>query len=83
MSLFHWTNLESQVLSKIQLDICDMKSFGSTKAEISASFNFSNHAIYAAIRTTVNGNHWESSISKGEGIQYIREVDDLKFFEKV
>lgn len=74
MSLFHWTNLESQVLSKIQRDICDMKSLGSTKAEISARFNISDHAIYAAIRATMNGNHWEPNMSKGGGIQYIGEV---------
>ena len=83
MSLFHWTNLESQVLSKIQRDICDMKSLGSTKAEISARFNISYHAIYAAIRATMNGNHWEPNMSKGGGIQYIGEVDEHKFIEKV
>ena len=83
MSLFQWTNLESQVLSKIQRDICDMKSLGSTKAEISARFNISDHATYAAIRATMNGNHWEPNMSKGRGIQYIGEVDELKFIEKV
>ena len=60
-----------------------MKSLGSTKAEFSVHFNISDYIIYAAIRATMNGNHCEPNMSKGGGIQYIGEVEELKYIEKV
>ena len=80
--IIDWTEEEKQILSKTQLQICEMHAGGASYQNIAQSLNLSgNCTVASCIRRTLAGNIWTPSMGSG-GISYLSDVDTMIFFLK-
>ena len=81
---FNWTNVEREVLTNQQIQICEMKKMRKTNEEIVDCFLLNTVTnVYTSIKNTMMGNIWKPSDNLGGRPSYLGDVDTIIFKEKI
>ena len=79
-----WYDLEKEVLTDIQLAICDMIFDRSTDQEITDKFGLKSKSnIGTCIRSTISGNIWSPGRITGGPLGYLGDVEKCLFIKLI
>lgn len=78
-----WTQVEIEILTPIQLQICSERAAGASYQEIARNHGLSgNCTVASCIRRTLAGNKWVPSMGPG-GSSYLSDVDTVVFLKNI